>query len=301
MSSKVAGEGTTNVELLYQTYKSLLFSIAYRMLGSVADAENIVQDVYGELNEIELESIGNMKAYLCRMVTNHCLNELNSARRRREIYSGPWLPEPLVIQNNQPAETIERDEQISYAFLVLLEKLAPIERAIFVLREAFEYEYAEIAIAVDKKETNCRQIFCRAKKKLEGIPDHSQQGGYRQSQEPLIQGFVSAFMQGSVQALLELMTEDASLLADGGGKTRASINPIVSRAHVISLLTAKKAFVGFRESSFLITTVNGRNELIFYKDHLVTGVVCFDWTSDMERIKNIYIVVNPDKLQHIHI
>ncbi|PTM59438.1 sigma-70 family RNA polymerase sigma factor [Desmospora activa] len=153
------------LEQLYEHYQSLLFGVAYRMLGSISDAEDIVQDVFLSLQQQEIDKISHVKAYLIKMTTNRCLNLLGSARHKREEYVGPWLPEPLLDQQ-QPADIIERNESISYAFLVLMEQLSPIERAVFILRESLGFEYEAIADILDKTTSNCRKIMSRAKRKL---------------------------------------------------------------------------------------------------------------------------------------
>lgn len=151
-----------DLETLYKNYHTYLFSIAYRMLGTVTDAEDIVQDLFLSV-KIEIKDVENVKAYLAKITINRCLNFLNSARYKREIYTGPWLPEPYVTPAQQPLDKIITDEAISYAFLVLMERLTPTERAVFVLREAFSYNYKDIVEVLEKTEANCRKIYSRAK------------------------------------------------------------------------------------------------------------------------------------------
>ncbi|WP_336886756.1 sigma-70 family RNA polymerase sigma factor [Paenibacillus xylanexedens] len=151
---------------LYIRYKKYAFSIAYRMLGSVVEAEDIVQDCFAGIQSTSAQDIRNPKSYIARLVVNRSLNLLNSARNQRESYVGEWLPEPIgdSVEANMPEETMEKKELISYAYLVMLERLSPMERAVFVLREAFRYDYAEIADWLGKTESNCRQIFSRARR-----------------------------------------------------------------------------------------------------------------------------------------
>ncbi|MGF9967056.1 sigma-70 family RNA polymerase sigma factor [Bacillus rhizoplanae] len=155
-----------NAELsqLYIKYKSLLFSLAYKMTGSIADAEDIIQDVFIKLNEHEMKHTSNVKAFLCKLVTNRCLDLLKSSKKKRELYVGTWLPEPIAVIETDPLQGILVKNDISYALLVLFEQLNPIERAIFILREILEYDYGTIAEIVQKKEANCRKILSRIKK-----------------------------------------------------------------------------------------------------------------------------------------
>ncbi|WP_445479768.1 sigma-70 family RNA polymerase sigma factor [Lysinibacillus irui] len=156
----------TELSRLYVEYKSLLFSLAYKMTGSVADAEDVVQDVFIKLNGYEVMHIRNIKAFLCKMVSNRCIDLLKSSRNRRELYVGMWLPEPLTFIEKEPLQEIMVKSDISYALLVLFEQLNPIERAIFILREVLGYDYETIAEIVQKKENNCRKILSRVKKML---------------------------------------------------------------------------------------------------------------------------------------
>ena len=152
-------------EQLYEAYQPLLFSLSYRILGSVMDAEDIVQDVFISLNNIEdPQSIENMKAYLCKMATNRSIDKLRSAAYKRNVYVGMWLPEPLVEESDEPSKSFIMKESLSTAYLLLLQQLSEVERIVFILREVFSYEYEEIASIVDKSSVNCRKIFQRARK-----------------------------------------------------------------------------------------------------------------------------------------
>ena len=167
------------LDSVYRSYKPLMLSIAYRMLGSVADAEDLVQDTFLTAQQMENGKNGghvnNLKAYLCKTVTNRCLDYLKSARRKREVYVGPWLPEPLVqsageISGQDPLQSVVLEDTISYAFLVLLDRLTPVERAVFILREAFEYDYGDIADFLGKTELGCRKIYSLLKRKIQDEP-----------------------------------------------------------------------------------------------------------------------------------
>ncbi len=293
------GTGPWSTEQLYMTHKPFLFSIAYRMLGSVSDAEDVVQELFLTIHDTHPENINHLKAYLGKMVTNRCLNLLKSARKRKETYFGPWLPEPLAKAADNPPEAVERGDAISYAYLVMLDRLSPVERAIFVLREAFDYEYREIADMVEKSEAACRKILSRAKKKLgpypsRPLPDRPDRD------EKLVQQFVTAFAKGNVEEIIDLLAEDVSLISDGGGKVRAAVNPIVSRPRVLALLKTM-ASRRFRDARLSVTAINGESGMVVSSEGVVKGVVCFEWTEDMKRIRRIFTVVNPDKLKHISV
>lgn len=283
-----------HTEQLFITYKSLLFSLAYRMLGSVQDAEDIVQDAYITWSEQTLNQVQNPKAYLCKIVTNRCIDLLKSARKQREAYVGPWLPEPLLTdKNDDPALHYVMKESLSTAYLLLLEQLSETERAVFLLREVLEYDYHLIAEVVGKSSSNCRQIFHRAKK---AIGNHTIVQSSPPKASALTEQFVSAVVSGNVSKLLSLLAVDAKLLSDGGGKTKAALVPImgserISRFYMGIMAKAKEDF------SFKYTIVNGEPGIILYAEQRVFGVLSFQIKNDL--IQTIYWVVNPDKLTHI--
>lgn len=281
-------------EQLFITYKSLLFSLAYRMLGSVQDAEDIVQDVYITWSEQPMDLVQNPKAYLCKIVTNRCIDLLKSARKQRETYVGPWLPEPLVTDNNDdPASRYVMKESLSTAYLLLLEQLSETERAVFLLREVLEYDYQLISEVIGKSSSNCRQIFHRAKK---AIGNHTIAQSSPSKASALTEQFVSAVVSGNVSKLLSLLAVDAKLLSDGGGKTKAALVPIlgaerISRFYMGIMAKAKEDF------SFKYTIVNGEPGIVLYAEHQVFGVLSLQIQNDL--IQTIYWVVNPDKLTHL--
>jgi RNA polymerase sigma-70 factor (TIGR02957 family) len=283
-----------HTEQLFITYKSLLFSLAYRMLGSVQDAEDIVQDAYITWSEQTLNQVQNPKAYLCKIVTNRCIDLLKSARKQREAYVGPWLPEPLLTDNDDdPALHYVMKESLSTAYLLLLEQLSETERAVFLLREVLEYDYHLIAEVVGKSSSNCRQIFHRAKK---AIGNHSTAQSSPPKASALTEQFVSAVISGNVSKLLSLLAVDAKLLSDGGGKTKAALVPImgserISRFYMGIMAKAKEDF------SFKYMIVNGEPGIVLYAEQRVFGVLSFQIKNDL--IQNIYWVVNPDKLTHL--
>lgn len=286
------------LEALYEKYQPFLFSVAYRMLGSVSDAEDIVHDLFLQLN-LESIVVNDIKAYLAKAVTNRCLNRLNSAQKRREIYTGPWLPEPQVHQYSQGlVEKVVTDEKVSYAFLVLLEQLSPLERAVFVLREAFDYDYRGIAEILGKTDVNCRKVYSRAKQKLKkDIP------AYQKNTEEvnlLAKAFIKASTTGDFEEFMDTLTDDVVLVTDGGGKVLSALKPIVSKQRVFAFLegiTGKNAFAG----ELLLTMVNDQSGIMQIKDGRLIRVICFEFEAQQRKIRNIFIISNPDKLKHISV
>jgi RNA polymerase sigma-70 factor (TIGR02957 family) len=283
------------LDRLYKIYQPFLFSIAYRMLGSVTDAEDIVHDLFLQL-KLDTNQIEDMKAYLAKVTTNRCLNFLKSARKRREIYTGPWLPEPQVLQPEQPLDKIVKDETVSYAFLVLLDQLSPVERAVFVLREAFAYDYGDIAGMLEKTEVNCRKIYSRAKRKLKR--DMPVDPENTEHIDLLAKTFIKASATGNFEEFIDILTEDVVLVTDGGGKVIAALNPIVNKQRVSAFLkgiSAKGSFIG----ELLPVMVNGQKGILHVKDGHPVKIICFELDSKQKYIRKIFIVSNPDKLHHI--
>src|SRR5882672_11907640 len=223
----------------FSRFRGLLFSIAYRMLGSVADAEDILQEAFIRWQRASGAEIRSTRAFLVTIVSRLCINHLQSARVRREEYVGQWLPEPVVTESSADPFAISRvDESLSMAFLVLLERLTPVERAVFLLREVFDYEYSEIAQTVGKDEANCRQILRRARQHMaESRPRFKASPAQR---EQLLANFLQATDTGDLASLVALLSRDAVLHSDGGGKAPAIPNLIygpdnVARAIIGSL------------------------------------------------------------------
>src|SRR5712691_4408939 len=194
----------------FETYRPYLFSIAYRMLGSAMDAEDMVQETYLRYQSTPPETIRSLKAFLTTILTRLCLDQLQLARRKKEVYVGPWLPEPILTTTTQtsedPAERVEREESISLAFLALLEELQPFERAVFLLHEVFEYEFAEIATMLDKSEAACRRSFSRAKLHLRA--HRPRFPASPETHRQMLTGFLQAAQGGDTTALMNLLSED---------------------------------------------------------------------------------------------
>ncbi|WP_448163288.1 RNA polymerase sigma-70 factor [Bacillus mobilis] len=284
-------------EQLYETYQSLLFSVAYRILGSVMDAEDIVHDVFISLNKREdIQSIENMKAYLCKMVTNRSIDKLRSAAHKRNVYVGMWLPEPFVEEINDPSESFVMKESISTAYLLLLQQLTEVERVVFILREVFSYDYEEIASIVDKSNANCRKIFQRARKSILDKPKQSTLSTKKMA--AYVEKFISSLQCGDAQGMLEVLKTDAILKADGGGKATTAIHPIYSADRIIRLFFGiGKKFPEEYNVDYKI--VNGAPGVIVKVNNKVAYVLSF--TFENEKISNIYMMVNPEKLMHLNV
>lgn len=278
----------------FEQLRPLLFSIAYRMLGSVMEAEDAVQETYLRYMATDADAIQAPKAFLSTVITRLCLDQLKSARVKREEYFGPWLPEPLMTVD-APDELMARHESISMAFLLLLETLSPVERAVFLLREVFDYDYGAIAQIVGKSEANCRQLHSRAKK-------HVQRGRPRFTptaleQQQLVAKLFSAMQQGDSDSFAALLAEDVELRSDGGGKASAATQPLHSRQTVMRFLLG---LYNRRppNSSVELTEINGAPAWVVRVDGKIDNVMNFELGE--HGIVAIHIVRNPEKLQHLH-
>ncbi len=285
------------LEQLYQEYKPLLFSLAYRMLGSVMDAEDIVHESFVTFEKHkDTKSITNVKAYLCKITTNRCIDHLRSAAHKRETYVGTWLPEPIVGDyHDDPVDSYFMKESISTAYLMLLQQLSEVERAVFLLREVFQYDYDEIASIVDKSNTNCRQIFHRAKKSLVYQPNVYQKED--QQLRNYVERFTAALQKGEVSEMMKLLQKDAVFYADGGGKVAAALKPIYTAERIIQLfLSVVKKYP--KDTVFNFKKVNGGPGIMVMINGCLAYVVSFEFKEG--KIQSIYMVANPDKLSHLN-
>ena len=270
-----------------------LFGIAYRMLGSVADAEDVVQETFVRYQEAEAE-VESPKAYLATITTRLAIDQLRSARSRREVYPGEWLPEPLV--GDDTAGHAETADSLSLAFLHLLERLSPVERAVFLLREVFDYSYGEVSGIVGKSPDNCRQILVRARRNIEEGRQRFEVS--RNEREEVSRRFLSAWEEGDTESLVELLAPDATVYGDGGGKGPSIPAPLVGAERVA------KALIGWgrRAREFGLThraaRVNGDPGVVFYD---ADGEA--RWVAGLEIAQGVVIAVrsilNPDKLGHV--
>jgi RNA polymerase sigma-70 factor, ECF subfamily len=283
----------------FEEYRYLLFSIAYRMLGSAMDAEDMVQETYLRYQATSQEQIDSPKAFLTTVITRLCLDHLKSAKVQRETYVGPWLPEPVqtgsdAAKGTSPAAEFSHYESISMAFLVLLESLTPVERAVFLLREVFDFDYADIARIVNREEAACRQLFSRARKHIT-----ANQPRFKPAPEVharLVNEFMQAVQVGDLDGLTEMLAEEVSWWTDGGGKVKAITQPVYGRDSVIKLLNAgmRRRPPGF---TMEITEFNGETALIMRTEGQLSGVAFFEVHD--QHITAVRIVFNPDKLAHL--
>ena len=281
----------------FEKHRPMMFSIAYRMLGSVTEAEDIVQNAYLRYQQMPAGSIASPKAFLSTVVTRLCLNHLQTVRVQRESYLGPWLPEPLLTEDEaaSPTSQAEKLESISMAFLVLLERLTPVERAVFLLREVFDYPYPEIATIVGKEEVSCRQIFSRAKKFI--ASQHPRFTPSIEHHEQLLQQFVEAVEEGNLDGLTELLAGDVTLWTDGGGKVRgAATRSLHGPEPVARFIIGSRRFI---EMAYIaeITTVNGEPAIVIRVDGHPLSVVSL--TIAQQHIMEIRVIGNPEKLRHL--
>ena len=282
-----------NTAQVFEQYRFLLFSIAYRMLGSATDAEDIIQEAFLRWLQASAEEVRSPKAYLTTVVVRLCIDQLRERKARREVYFGSWLPEPATqAQYQELFEHAELAESLSFAFLIMLEKLNPLERAVFLLREIFAYDYPEIAEIVGKSEANCRQVLHRAHQHL-----GERQPRYEVSpeqQERITDQFLRASASGDMQGLLNLLTDDIMLVTDGGGKVRAMPRPIYGPAKV-----ARGFFGVLRKAppglDIQRGEVNGQPAVLAYQDGHLYSVLLLELSG--ERIRRLYLVVNPEKLR----
>ena len=281
---------------VFERHRPLLFSIAYRMLGSVADAEDALQDAFIRWQRASDTDVRSPKAFLVTVVSRLCINHLQSARVQRETYVGEWLPEPLVTEpGSDVARIAEVDESVSMAMLLMLERLTPAERAVFLLGEVFEYTHAEIAGMLGISEVNCRQLLKRARQHVR--MERRRFGASGRQHTELLERFYRAAGTGDMDGLLALLSTDVVMHTDGGGKANALRLPIygpdkVARASVFGLSRLKTL-----EPLQRIVQINGEPGIVSYVDGHPQSV--FTIEVDDARIRAIYIVTNPEKLSHL--
>lgn len=280
---------------MFNQYRSLLFAIAYRMLGSVADAEDMVQEAWIRWQSTQT-IVQSPKAFLSSLITRLCIDQLRSARLQREKYVGVWLPEPLVTEAmGESGDSAELADSLSFAFLTLLECLSPTERAVFLLREVFDYDYSDIANTVGKSIPNCRQIVRRARQHLvlrrPSISVSSQQ------KEEIIEQFLTSWNQGDLHKLIALMAEDITFWSDGGGQVMAAQRPLqgcqkvarfliaIQRSRLVPVLNSKIAQIN--DQPGILNTVGGNPQSTF----------SFEFSG--QSIQSIFAVVNPEKLKGV--
>ncbi|MGI8911019.1 MAG: RNA polymerase sigma-70 factor [Rubrobacteraceae bacterium] len=283
----------------FDRHRPLLFSVAYRMLGSVADAEDVLQEAYLRWQRVADSEVRAPGAYLSTVVTRLSIDHLRSAHTRREEYVGAWLPEPLLTEGKNASDAVAEaailGESLSMAFLVLLESLTPTERAVFLLREVFDYDYGEVSHLVGKSEDNCRQISRRARQSVAARRPRFESSP--EQEERLMESFLEACASGDMEALISLLAEDVIVWSDGGGKVRAALRPIHGARNAarffFGILGKAPPGLAIRRAS-----INSRPGVVgYFADGSPQSVV----TLDVEKgsIRAIHIVVNPEKLANI--
>lgn len=279
---------------VFEAERPRLFGLAYRMLGSVADAEDVVQDAFLRWRSAAGD-VRSAKAYLATVVTRLAIDRLRVVRQQRETYVGPWLPEPLVTEDAPPDAQAELAESLSLAFLALLESLQPVERAVFLLHEAFQYSHDEIAAIVEKTPEHCRQILSRARKQLNsGRPRFRPRP---EQQRALVERFIQSCRTGDVPALVEMLVKDVVFTSDGGGKAAAARVPIRGADKVARLLCGVTRKGGSALAARFLN-VNGQLAIVRYEGDAARDVTLLDFAED-GRIRAIHGIRNPDKLRRI--
>ncbi|MEU3914883.1 RNA polymerase sigma-70 factor [Streptomyces sp. NPDC029721] len=277
----------------FVAHRNLLFTVAYEMLGSAADAEDVLQETWMRWVDVDLTQVREQRAYLVRITTRQALNRLRSLQRRKEAYVGQWLPEPLLTTPDV-AEDVELAESVSMAMMLVLETLSPTERAVFVLREAFDFGYEEIAAAVDKTPAAVRQIAHRARKHVDAR--RPRQSVPRSAASAAVESFLRAVETGDPQALLDVLAPDVVLIGDGGGVKQAALRPIGGAEKVARFLLGG---IGKTKLPLTLapTVVNGSPALIAYLDGELDGIMAV--RIDGIRVSGLYYVRNPEKLSHV--
>jgi RNA polymerase sigma-70 factor (ECF subfamily) len=279
---------------VFEAERKRLIRLAYRMLSSVSEAEDVVQDAWLRWSRVDTGEVGDARAYLVRIVTRLSLDRLRSARARRETYVGAWLPEPLVEEASVAAE--DRADDVSVAFLLALERLSPLERAVFLLHDVFDQDYAQISAILDRSEPACRQLAARARTHVaDSRPrfaiDPERAGRVREA-------FMTALAKGDVTPLSNLLAEDAVLVTDGGGKRQAALNPILGRDKITrfyeGVIRKTGPLPGAEGHAVLVNGLAGL--LVTAPDGIQS--VAFDLDEE-GRITALYVVRNPDKLTHL--
>ena len=278
----------------FDAHRQRLFAIAYRMLGSVHDAEDIVQEAYLRWAVLDHEMVENPQALLCTMVTRMSIDVLRSARKQREHYVGEWLPEPLA-EAPLASDNVALAESLSVAFLLMLERLNPIERAALLLREAFDYAYADIAVVLEKSEDNCRQIVRRAKARVQR--ERTGVTGNSEAHHQLLQAFMMATQSGALDQLVSMLAEEATLHSDHGGKASSARRIIYGADKIARFFIGITARFTPADPSLRFVSINGAPGAIVYSGSRPETAFSVDVVDG--KIHRIYVIRNPDKLERL--
>jgi RNA polymerase sigma-70 factor, ECF subfamily len=274
-------------------HRGRLTGLAYRMLGSRSDAEDVVQDAY--LRFAGTEDVRNTEAFLVTVVTRLCLDRLKSAKAQREVYVGPWLPEPVFDADGLSAEAAtELADDLSFALMLALERLSPLERAAFLLHDVFDRPFAEVAETLDRSEAACRQLAARARRAVRD--ERPAPPAPPTSHAKLLAAFCEAAASGNISALAELLREDAIAITDGGGRKSAALNPIRGADKIIRFIIGIAGKNAGREIRIVPMLINGSAGVLLYMDGEIDHALSL--AIDGEKIAALYLVRNPDKLRH---
>jgi RNA polymerase sigma-70 factor, ECF subfamily len=291
----VAGSGSGSALAVFQRHRPALFGIAYRMLGSVGDAEDVLQDAWLKWSTVAGEGVDQPRAYLARIVTNLSLNRLKSAAVRRESYVGPWLPEPLVTAEDDAGSALEQAEDVSLAVLVVLETLSPLERAVFVLADVFGYSFGEIAAMLDRSEASVRQVGSRARSHVQARrPRYDAPADVRRR---ITDEFLAACVGGDLNRMMAMLAPDVAAWTDGGGKIRAALRPLRGADHVGRWILGVLQ-KSLPEASAMSVLVNSQPGVLIISAGQPDSVAALDLDAD-GKITAIRLIRNPDKLRHL--
>ncbi|NEB06147.1 RNA polymerase sigma factor SigJ [Streptomyces sp. SID13726] len=295
--SEIPVPDTEDATGVFVEHRELLFGVVYNILGGVADTEDVLQETWLSWSRRGPDGIDNPRAYLVRIAVNHALQRRAVVNRRRETYVGPWLPEPLITDEESAGDPALRTESVSLAMLVVLESLSPLERAVFVLHEVFGYAHTEIAEIIDRKPAAVRQLAHRARAHV-----HARRPLYEahpRVRREATERFVRAALGGDIAQLMEILAPDVTVWTDGGGSRRQALRPVHGRDKAARLLSgyARRGGTGHLELRY--RRVNGDDAAVLFEHDSPYAVIVLDLTPEGDQVSNLFVVTNPDKLTHV--
>ena len=295
---------TTDPSATFEPHRRRLLGLAYRMLGSMAEAEDAVQDAYLRWHDVDRAAVADPRAFLITTTTRLCLDVLRSARVRREEYVGPWLPDPVTDTAALTADAqTELAEDLSVALLLTLDRLSPLERAAFLLHDVFDYSFAQVADALGRNEAACRQLASRARTRVRterpagGMPARDTSSGVDARHEQLVSAFIMAARSGDVDTLTRMLAKDARIVTDGGGKVTAALNVIKGAPQVAAFLSGAVRKGWTSDLSVRFEAINGLPGVVVSGSAGLVQTTAFEIEDDV--VTAIYVVRNPDKLRHL--
>jgi RNA polymerase sigma factor (sigma-70 family) len=297
--SEIPVTDTEEATGVFVEHRELLFGVVYNMLGSVTDTEDVLQDTWLSWSRRGAGGIGNPRAYLVRIAVNHALQRRAVVNRRRETYVGPWLPEPLLTEEASADDPALRTESVSLAMLVVLESLSPLERAVFVLHEVLGYAHPEIAEIIDRTPAAVRQLAHRARAHV-----HARRPLYEahpRVRREATERFVRAALGGDIAELMEILAPDVTVWTDGGGMRKQALRPVHGREKAARLLNGYAKRGGARALGLELRyrRVNGDDAAVLFDHDSPYAVIVLDLTPEGDRVSNLFVVTNPDKLTHV--